>query len=1111
MRQPAILCLAAAVLTAPAPATAHAAEDPSCATWRIPVVANTVIYPLPRSFLRAGTDTVWIGEAQLDPTRDYSLDRLRGELRLLRTPLPGDTLRVHACALLRPPPLSVQPTPYRAAADDPPDTVAVAASSVRPRPATARAPGETPAGIGITLSGNKTLAVDFGSNQDAFLRQSLDLTVGGTVAPGVELTAVLSDQSVPITESGSTQSLESVDRVLLELRSPQGGAALGDIALDWDRGEFGRIERRLQGVRADWRTGTLEAAGAAATQTGEFRRIQFYGIEGSQGPYLLSDSQGRTGVGVVAGSEVVTVDGGRMNRGESADYSIEYERGRITFTNRRPISSETRITVDYQVATSAYRRNLAGAGAGWTRGSWNAFARVLREADDRGRPLEVTLDESDRVRLALAGDSSARAVGSGVEGGGGDYDTIRVSGGLVYSYVGAQSGDFNVQFANVGFGQGDYAESTLVDSRRTYRFVGVGAGTYSIGRPLPLPGAHDLITFGSGFARGGLTAEVEGATSRLDRNTFSSRDDGDNAGFAGRAQLRAVHDLRGWGGVIGVGANLRGVESRFQSFSPLERPFAEESWGLPLGADLEHSKRAEGNVFWQPRGGGEVRASAAGLRTEQGYEGLRRDVVWVREGRISTLASWERADGEQSGLAFPDGGRERSRAQVGLNGRWLAPLVRAEQDERWTPSDTGRVAVRVREGGLALATGTGIRWRASAGATLRRDARAEGEEFHDQAEVRTGNLGLESPADRPLRIALRYQRRDVEPLDAGARSRADLGGARISAERSGARGDLGTEITNEGESRRERTLVFVGSGQGAYDALGNFVGTGDYDLVIVTRPEIEQAARAATTGSLVVPIGRGDVWRGSRGEFGYESDVRRRGALRAEDLMISPEALLDDPSIARGALLQRVVFDLAPGSRAGAVLARIERRVTVDRSFSNFAQSLDDRSASGRWRGRPSPQFAVELEARARRRAADQELSGGTAYRRVLEEQGGLVQAVYTAGSRLRAVGVVDATWSRPDGQSERSRTLRIGPDLGAAVGERGRLELSARRIVHAGVPAVDLLPTPDPLSQLRWEGSARFDYRLHSSTTAGVSINARDRADRSANVTGRAEVRAFF
>ena len=104
MRQPVLLALAAAVLTASAPSIARAAEDPSCAEWRIAVAANTVIYPLPRTYLRAGSDSVWIGETALESGRDYALDLLRGELRLLRTPLVGDTLRVRACALLRPGP-----------------------------------------------------------------------------------------------------------------------------------------------------------------------------------------------------------------------------------------------------------------------------------------------------------------------------------------------------------------------------------------------------------------------------------------------------------------------------------------------------------------------------------------------------------------------------------------------------------------------------------------------------------------------------------------------------------------------------------------------------------------------------------------------------------------------------------------------------------------------------------------------------------------------------------------------------------------------------------------------------------------------------------------------
>ena len=67
------------------------------------------------------------------------------------------------------------------------------------------------------MSGNKTLAVDFGSSQDAFLRQSLDLAVSGSLAPGVRLTGVLSDRDLPLNAGGTTEGLQSLDRVLSEL------------------------------------------------------------------------------------------------------------------------------------------------------------------------------------------------------------------------------------------------------------------------------------------------------------------------------------------------------------------------------------------------------------------------------------------------------------------------------------------------------------------------------------------------------------------------------------------------------------------------------------------------------------------------------------------------------------------------------------------------------------------------------------------------------------------------------------------------------------------------------------------------------------------------------
>src|SRR6185503_12011541 len=188
--------------------------------------------------------------------------------------------------------------------------------------ATGRSPSIAASGTELSLTGNKTIAVDFGSGQDAFLRQSLDLAVSGTLAPGVEMTGALSDRNTPLGAAGATQSLQSLDRVLIELKAPAGSAALGDVSLALDRGEFGKIERRLQGVRGEWGTHGFSSVVAAASEQGEYNTLQFFGIDGRQGPYLLTDRSGTANVGVVPGSEVVTLDGVRMTRGESADYAM---------------------------------------------------------------------------------------------------------------------------------------------------------------------------------------------------------------------------------------------------------------------------------------------------------------------------------------------------------------------------------------------------------------------------------------------------------------------------------------------------------------------------------------------------------------------------------------------------------------------------------------------------------------------------------------------------------------------------------------------------------------------------------------------------------------------
>jgi hypothetical protein len=187
--------------------TSRAQRDPSCTVFPIVPTSGAALMRLPRGFIRAGSDSVWSRQGGWVRDRDYRLDRLRGDLRLLRTWAPGETLWVSVCGLVAPPGLEYsrqvyQPARPVGAIDTGATAGAAGAMPATTRPATGRDPSTAPSGSALAVNGNKTLAVEFGSAQDAALRQSLDLSLSGRISPGVEITGVLSDCDTPLSAAG---------------------------------------------------------------------------------------------------------------------------------------------------------------------------------------------------------------------------------------------------------------------------------------------------------------------------------------------------------------------------------------------------------------------------------------------------------------------------------------------------------------------------------------------------------------------------------------------------------------------------------------------------------------------------------------------------------------------------------------------------------------------------------------------------------------------------------------------------------------------------------------------------------------------------------------------
>ncbi len=174
-------------------------------------------------------------------------------------------------------------------------------------------------GSGLQKNGSIFRGLTVGSNQDLTLNSGFRMQLSGKLSSDLDIAAALTDENVPIQPEGTTQTLQELDKVFIQLQSPHYGATLGDFVYqvnEQDGGEFGRISRKLQGATGNavfndlvGRGSLLSLSLTGATARGKFTSNQFQGIEGNQGPYRLTGEDPSLQSVIIAGTERVYVDG----------------------------------------------------------------------------------------------------------------------------------------------------------------------------------------------------------------------------------------------------------------------------------------------------------------------------------------------------------------------------------------------------------------------------------------------------------------------------------------------------------------------------------------------------------------------------------------------------------------------------------------------------------------------------------------------------------------------------------------------------------------------------------------------------------------------------------
>ncbi|WP_372756847.1 hypothetical protein [Mariniflexile sp.] len=552
---------------------------------------------------------------------------------------------------------------------------------------------------GLTTSGSISRGVTVGNNQNSVLNSELDLQISGKLNDKVSLRASIQDANIPLQESGYSQRLDEFDQVFIELYSEKWNIRAGDIDLQNNNSYFANFSKRVQGLSVtgtiDNETSKTNLFAAGALVRGQFTRSTFIAQEGNQGPYKLQGESGQLYVLIVSGSETVYVNGVMKQRGEDKDYIIDYNAGEIIFNSTFPITSEMRITVDYQYSERNYSRLVAYGGARFENEKLSIGVSVYSENDAKNQPLQQNLSEAQVQILSNAGDDSTLMVApSEVEESQNDnrilYKKELIDG--VEAFVFSNNPEdtlYRVTFSEVGTNQGDYILKSTNAINNIYEFIGVSQGNYAPITQLIAPTKLQIAVINGTYNPSKKTSiTFEAAGSKNDLNLFSTLDDSNNDGFAGKLKISQglVKNDSLWN--LNVFADGDFIQRNFKTIERLYNAEFNRDWNLndasstSLNTDLGHQTLLTSgfNLYHQKKGN--VTYQFEHLGYSKNFNGNRHvfnTLLLLNKFRITSFSSVLNASSTENSSTFL---RSSNQITYSLPKSWLGTKLAIEDNQQ---------------------------------------------------------------------------------------------------------------------------------------------------------------------------------------------------------------------------------------------------------------------------------------------------------------------------------------------------------------------------------------------------------------------------------------------
>ncbi|WP_298900760.1 hypothetical protein [uncultured Psychroserpens sp.] len=469
---------------------------------------------------------------------------------------------------------------------------------------------------GLSTSGSISRGVTLGNNQNSVLNSELDLQISGKLSDKVSLRASIQDANIPLQESGYSQRLDEFDQVFIELFSDKWNIRAGDIDLANPNSYFANFTKRVQGLQVttnfEGEASKTSVFASGALVRGQFTTSQFVAQEGNQGPYKLTGPNNELFVLIVSGSETVYVNGIPIERGENKDYIIDYNAGEIIFNSTYPITSEMRITVDYQFSDRNFSRFTVFGGSTYETEKLKLGVSVYSEADAKNQPLQQNLSAEQVEILSNAGDDQSLMVAPSDVAEAFDDNRILyrkdiVNGTEIFVFSNNPDDElFSVRFTLVGENQGNYIIINSNAVENIFEYVepinGIPQGNYEPIVRLIAPEKLQIAII-NGAYRPNENTDVyfELAGSKNDVNLFSNLDDNDNDGFAAKLKVNQniIKSDSLWN--LNAYADADVIQKNFRTIQRLYRAEFNRDWNLenPLGnqilwssgVDVLHSKK----------------------------------------------------------------------------------------------------------------------------------------------------------------------------------------------------------------------------------------------------------------------------------------------------------------------------------------------------------------------------------------------------------------------------------------------------------------------------------------------------------------------------------------